>query len=337
MSGLRNARIAIFGRALAPKAMAMAEEAGARVVVTNGYLEGDEQLRFLAQERPHGVVLRLGKFGAEAMAAAPELKIVAKHGVGFDTINLETANRRGILVTIASGANAISVAEQALALMLDLARGLTHLDGRMRAGHWDKPTYLGMELHGKVLGIVGLGAIGRHLARICSALGMSIIVFDPALGVQVEAPFAFTRADSLDRLLAQSDVVSLHCPLTAGTRNMMSTAQFGLMKPRSILINTARGGLVDLDALEVALREGRIGGAGLDTFPVEPPTLSQGLAGLSNLVMSPHVGASTVEAGERVGCTAMGQVLDFLSGKAIDRQCVVNAVAPRLPGALAEA
>lgn len=324
-------RIAILGRAIAPQAMALAEAAGALVIPTNGYLDDAELQAFMAREQPDAVILRLGAISDGAMAASPRLKIIAKHGVGYDTIDLEAANRRGIMVTIATGANAISVAEHALALMLGVARGIAHLDARIRAGHWDKAHFLGTELYGKTLGIVGLGAIGRHLAALCRAFGMAIRVFDPAL--PDSALGDFTRAGSIDEVLRSCDVVSLHCPLTAATRNIISAPQLALMKPRSILINTARGGLIDLPALEAALRDGLIGGAGLDTFPVEPPQLGEGACALPNLVVSPHIGASTIEAGERVGLTAMGQVLDCLAGRMIDQRFTVGTAVQCAPQA----
>lgn len=321
------ATVAIFGTAIAAKAMDMARAAGVRVVTTDRYLQGTELEQFMAREQPDAVILRLGAVPDAAMAVAPGLKIIAKHGVGYDTIDVEAANRRGILVTIATGANAISVAEHALALMLAVSRGIAYLDARIRGGHWDKARFLGTELNGKTLGIVGIGAIGRHLALLGTALGMRIIGFDPVLA---DMPEGMQRAQSFEEVLKECDVISLHCPLNASTRNLVSSAELAMMKPGAILINTARGGLVDIDALEVALKEHRIGGAGLDTFPVEPAVLPEGLHSQPNLVVSPHVGASTVEAGERVGMTAMQQVLDYLSGKTIDGQFVVNDVAPRL-------
>lgn len=322
-------RVAVLGRELAPAAMQLAEAAQVAVIPTNGYLNDAELQEFLAREQPDGIILRLGAISDAAMAADPKLRIIAKHGVGYDTIDLDAANRRGITVSIAAGANAISVAEHAVALMLGVARAIAHLDARIRAGHWDKAHFLGTELFGKTIGIVGLGAIGRHLATICQAFGMEIAVFDPAL--PDAALGRFKRAENLEDVLRNCDIVSLHCPLNDATRNMISTKQLALMKPRSILINTARGGLIDLSALEVALRDGRIGGAGLDTFPVEPPQLSEGFRALANLVVSPHVGASTHEAGERVGVTAMQQVLDCLDGRPLDARCVVSQPAPPPP------
>ncbi|MBO9580819.1 MAG: hydroxyacid dehydrogenase [Sphingobium sp.] len=316
--------IAIFGRALAPKAMALAQRAGVRVTTTDSYLRGADLNEFMARERPDAIILRLGEVTDAAMACSPNLKIVAKHGVGYDTIDIEAANRRGVLVTIARGGNTISVAEHALALMLGVARGIAHLDARIRGGHWDKATYLGTELNGKTLGIVGYGAIGHALANICKALGMGVVVYDPALpaSVQIYHP----RVDTLDELLANADVISLHCPLTPATRNMISTPQLEKMRKGAILINTARGGLIDIEALTEALATGVIGGAGLDTFPAEPPQLSAEMTALTNLVVSPHVGASTVEAGERVGVLAMTLVLDCLAGRPVDSAYVVNDV-----------
>lgn len=333
MLDLANKRIAIFGKAIASEAMDLALERGAEVITSDRYLEGDDGLRFINDVKPHAVILRLGRISEQMIAAAPDLRIIAKHGVGYDTIDLGAADRHQVLVTIATGANAISVAEQALALALAVARGIAHLDRRLRDGHWDKASYLGTELHGKILGIVGLGAIGRHLAGICNAMGMQIVVYDPTQPADRELAFPVSRVASLEELLARCDVVSLHCPLTESTRNMISTDQLAQMKPGSILINTARGGLVDLEALGVALRDGKIGGAGLDTFPKEPLEIPLALKDLPNLVVSPHVGASTVEAGQRVGLTAMRQVVDYLSGKSIGRHFVVNQVPPALSAA----
>jgi D-3-phosphoglycerate dehydrogenase / 2-oxoglutarate reductase len=320
-----RSNIAILGNALVPRAMAMAEAAGASVVATNAYLRGRDLERFMAEQQPDALILRLGQVTEAAMAASPRLRIIAKHGVGYDTVDVEAATRRNILVTIAQGANAVSVAEHGLALLLGVARGIAWLDARMREGHWDKSHFLGTELNGKRLGVVGLGAIGGKFAAMCRALDMNVTVYDPAFGEGEDV--AYSRAASLEELLRTSDVVSLHCPLTEATRNMIGAEQLALMKERAILINTARGGLVDLAALGAALRERRIGGAGLDTFPSEPAALSEGLKSLPNLVVSPHVGASTVEAAERVGVLAMSQVLDCLAGRPIDSLYTVNEVA----------
>lgn len=316
-------RIVILGKSLSPRAMQLAETAGAVVTASDGYLRGAELEAFIAEHRPQGVIVRLGEMTDAAMARAPDLRIIAKHGVGYDTIDVAAATARGVPVTIATGANAHSVAEHAFALMLAVARGVSYLDGRMRQGHWDKPHFLGTELFGKTLGIVGFGAIGRRLAGIAQGFGMSILKYD-AMDSKV-SDLGEGVAATLDDLLRDSDVVSLNCPLTPTTRNMIAEPQLRIMKPGAILINTARGGLVDIAALTAALREGRIGGAGLDTFPFEPPKLEDDMRDLPNIVLSPHVGASTFEAGERVGVMAMTQVLDVIAGRSLAPGFAVNA------------
>lgn len=330
MSDTSAKRVVILGKAIAAEAMAKAKEAGVTVIPSNCYLHGEELQAFLGEHDPDAIILRLGAVDDAAMASAPRLKIIAKHGVGYDTIDVDAASKRGIAVSIATGANAISVAEHALALMFGVARGIAYLDGRMRSGHWDKADFLGTELSGKTLGIVGIGAIGLHLATICKALGMEIVAHDPAPASAAERDIR--RVESLERLLQVSDIVSLHCPLVPATRNMIDAASLAMMKPGAILINTARGGLVDVEALLAALEDERIGGAGLDTFPEEPPVLSEALCRQGKLVVSPHVGASTHEAGARVGGVAMGQVLDCLAGRAIEGRYVVNkaALAPSM-------
>jgi D-3-phosphoglycerate dehydrogenase / 2-oxoglutarate reductase len=318
-----RSRIVILGKPLSPRAMNIAGSAGATVTSSGDYLRGADLEAFICEHRPHGVIVRLGEMTDAAMAQAPELRIIAKHGVGYDTIDVPAATARGVPVTIAAGANAHSVAEHAFALMLAVARGVHYLDARMRQDHWDKPHFLGTELFGKTLGIVGFGSIGRWLARIAQGFGMAVIKYDlldsevSSLGEEV--------APTLDHLLRKSDVVSLNCPLTPSTRNMIAAPQLRSMKSNAILINTARGGLVDIPALTAALRERRIGGAGLDTFPFEPPKLEDELRALPNIVLSPHVGASTFEAGERVGVMAMTQVLDVLSGRSLNSDVIVNA------------
>lgn len=326
----RSPKIAILGTAIAQKAMDMAAAAGVEVVTTNGYLDSPALEDFMSAHQPDALIVRLGKVTEGAITANPRLRIIAKHGVGYDTIDVAAAERQNVLVSIATGANAISVAEHAVALLLGITRRIAHLDARLRAGHWDKPHFLGTELNGKRIGIVGLGAIGRHLLKLCSAFGMRVTVFDPALSDQDLG--GVDRADTVEQILRECDVISLHCPLNAATRNMISAPQLAMMKPNAILLNTARGGLVDLAALEAALSSGQIAGAGLDTFPVEPPELSEQLRGLPNIVISPHVGASTVEAGERVGITAMSQVLDYIAGKEIDSRFAVNGAPRRLGG-----
>jgi D-3-phosphoglycerate dehydrogenase len=318
-----NATVLVTGPALAPAAMAMAAERGIRVLNTPSYPSDADLIALIARERPDAIVVRLSAVTAPVIAAATNLKIIAKHGVGVDEIDLAAAAAKGIPVTSAIGANAQSVAELGLALMLSVARSTPWLDHRMRDGHWDKASHTGSELSGKSLGVVGVGAIGRILISLVQPFRMTVRAYDPYLAGDLGLP-GVERVDSLDALLEASDVVSLHCPLTNETRNLMGAAQFARMRPGAILVNAARGELVDTDALVAALESGRIAGAGLDTFAPEPPPADSPLWRLPNLVATPHVGANTHEARVRMGTQVMQQVIDCLDGRPLDQRVVVN-------------
>jgi D-3-phosphoglycerate dehydrogenase len=316
-------KILLTGLALAPDAMALAASQGVTVIPTTPYMPAEQMVETLKAEQPDAIVVRTGKLTREMIDASANLKIIAKHGVGYDTIDIKAAAERKVPVTIAVGANAQSVAEHAFALMFSVARQTAWLDARVRAGHWDKATANGTELFGKTLGLVGLGAIGSVLMDLVAPLRMQVRVYDPYIK-QLPARDHVSREDNFERLLQECDVISLHCPLTDANRNLFSTEQFGLMRPGSLLINTARGELIDTAALVQALSSGQIGGAGLDTFNPEPPPADSPLWGLVNLVATPHVGANTLEARERVGLVAVQQILDALEGRALDPRCVVN-------------
>ena len=313
----------LTGPALAPDATALAAAHGIRVVPTQPYMPQDELVALIRQEQPDAIIVRQGKLTREMIEASAKLEIIAKHGVGYDTIDLQAAADRGIPVTIALGANAQSVAEHAFALMFSVARQTAWLDARMRAGHWDKTQANGTELFGKTLGLVGLGAIGSVLMDLVAPLRMQVRVYDPYLQTLPVRDHVH-REESFDNLLAECDIISLHCPLTEANRHLFGAAQFARMRPGSLLINTARGELIDTQALVAALRDGQIGGAGLDTFHPEPPPADSVLWGLTNLVATPHVGANTTEARDRVGLVAVQQVLDHWNGKAVETRAVVN-------------
>lgn len=316
-------KILLTGLALAPDAMALAAARGVTVIPTTPYLPADEMIATLEAEQPDAIVVRTGKLTREMINACARLKLIAKHGVGYDTIDIKAAAERQIPVSIAVGANAQSVAEHAFALMFSVARQTAWLDARVRAGHWDKATATGTELSGKTLGLVGLGAIGSILMDLVAPLRMQVKVYDPYLKTLPERPHV-SREEDFDRLLESCDVISLHCPLTEANRNLFGAAQFQRMRKGSLLINTARGELIETAALVEALSSGQIGGAGLDTFNPEPPPADSPLWGLDNLVATPHVGANTDAARERVGLIAVQQILDVLDGKDLDPRCVVN-------------
>lgn len=322
---MSNDQVILFiGSGLSDAAKAMAEAEGVRLLILPPYPSEQDLIAVFERERPGAVIVRQGAITEGAIrAGAPTLRLIAKHGVGVDSIDVASASACGIPVSYTAGANAQSVAEHAFALMFAVARGIPHLDRRMHEGHWDKAEVSGMELSGRTLGLVGFGTIARLLATMASALGMRIGVFDPYAPKELGLVGA-TRIADLHTLLIQSDVVSLHCPLTPETRNLIGAGQLAVMRRDAILINTARGGLIDEDALAVALRQSRLSGAGIDTFSTEPPGSDNPLFSAPNLIATPHVGANTIEAKDRVGTTAMRQALDALAGRPPSASSLAN-------------
>ncbi len=239
------------------------------------------------------IVRSATKVTEELLASAPKLKLVARAGVGIDNIDQEACKKRGIKVVNTPAASTNSVAELALGMMFAVCRKLPKADASMKGKQWLKKELTGTELMGKVLGIVGMGRIGSSLAAKASALGMEIVYFDPrsSEGVGKSVP--------LDELFAKSDYISLHVPLTPDTTGIIGNENIAKMKKNAVVVNTARGGLVDEEALYSALKEGRIGGAALDVYPSEP--YSGKLCGLENVMLTPHIAGSTKEAQARIG------------------------------------
>lgn len=316
-------KILITGPELTPKASALAADGGAALIPLPTYTSPEALAEIARSEDIDAIIVRTGKVDEQVIAASPRLKVIAKHGVGYDNIDIAAAGKHRVPVMVARGANSQSVAELALALMFGVARDLSNLDNRIKSGHWDKASHTGLQLFGKSLGIVGLGEIGRILIGLVKPLRMSVRVFDPFIPAGTAIEDAELVGD-LNTLLANSDIVSLHCPLTAQTRNMIGPDQLALMPKGSILINTARGGLIDEQALFVALRDGHLAGAGLDTFAQEPPAADTPLLTLPNVIATPHAGASTLAAREAMGVIAVGHILDVLEGRAIDERAFVN-------------
>ena len=272
----------------------------------------DEIVALCAQHKPVAIIVRYGKINARIMDAAVNLQVISKHGSGIDVIDQEAAAARGIAVRAAVGANAAAVAEHAWALILACAKAVPQLDARMRAGHWDKATHKSIELDGRTLGLVGLGAIGRRAATIGLAFGMHVIAFDP---YAKEAP-ASVKLVSLGEVYAQSDVVSLHCPLTAENRKMLNRDAFSCFKRGAILVNTARGGLIDEPALAEALASGQLRAAGLDSFDVEPMITPHPFQGIANVILSPHIGGVSDAAYVNMGKGAAANVLAVIEERA---------------------
>ncbi len=303
--------VLVTGADLAPQALALLQDFE---MVYAGKTPTEVDLVALCQRHdPVAIIVRYGKVGASVMDAAPSLRVISKHGSGTDTIDKQAAKARGIAVRAAVGANAAAVAEQALALLLACAKSVVQLDARMHAGHWDKATHKSVELQGRTIGLVGLGAIGQRFARMCDAMGMTVIGHDPFAG---ELP-AYIKPVELEAIWRASDAVSLHCPLTAENRALVNARTLQACKRGVILVNTARGGLVDEAALLQAVRSGQVGAAGLDSFVVEPMTSPHIFQGQPNIILSPHIGGVTSDAYVNMGVGAAGNVVDVLAQLAV--------------------
>jgi D-3-phosphoglycerate dehydrogenase len=261
---------------------------------------------------------------AEVLAAAPRLKVVARAGVGVDNIDLDAATRAGVLVLNAPGANAVSAAEHTIALLLGVTRQVPMADASTHAGRWERKRMKPIDLKGRTVGIVGLGRVGSRVAQRLRAFEMQVLAYDPYIATQRFTELGAAPVD-FNTLLANSDIVTFHVPSNAETTHMLGRETLPLLKNGAIVINAARGEVVDQDALADAIRSGQVGGAGVDVFPHEPCTSSP-LFGLPNVVLSPHIGGSSAEA-----LAAVGEVISASTLAALRGEAVPNAV--NLPAA----
>ncbi len=253
-----------------------------------------------------GLVIRTSPLPAARIAACRRLKVIGKHGVGVDNIDVAAATRAGIVVFNTPGANALAVAEGAVALMLAVVKRMRACHDLVASGRFAErgPLRVG-DLSGKTLGLVGGGRIAGELARICRhGFGMTVLVYDPYAGEAQVAAIGAEKVHGLDAMLARADIVSIHTPLTAETRGLLGRGRLARMKPGAVLINTARGGIVDEAALAEALAAGRLAGAGLDVFEEEPPSAGNPLLALPNVVLSPHVAGITEDSARRMAVDA---------------------------------
>lgn len=269
------------------------------------------------------------RMDAEALAAAPRLRVVARAGIGLDNVDVPAATARGVMVVNAPTSNVVSAAEHAVALLLACARRVPAADASLKAGQWKRSAFTGVEVADKTVGVVGLGRIGVLFAQRISAFGTRLLAYDPYVSA-ARASQIGVRLVSLEELLAESDFVSVHLPKTAETIGLIGAKELAGAKPGLILVNAARGGLVDEAALADALREGRVAAAGLDVFTTEPPTGSP-LLGLPNVVLTPHLGASTAEAQDKAGLAVARSVKLALQG-----EFVPDAVNVQAGGVVAE-
>ncbi|WP_378147362.1 phosphoglycerate dehydrogenase [Cnuibacter sp. UC19_7] len=255
------------------------------------------------------------KVDAEAIAAAKRLKVIARAGVGLDNVDIKAATAAGVMVVNAPTSNIISAAELTVGHILSLARHIPAAHNALAQGQWKRSAYTGVELYEKTVGIIGLGRIGALITARLQAFGVNVIAYDPYVTSARAQQLGVTLV-TLDELLAQSDFITIHMPKTPETTGMISTEQLALMKPTAFIVNVARGGLIDEDALHAALTSGTIAGAGLDVFVSEPPKDSPLLA-LPNVVVTPHLGASTDEAQEKAGVSVAKSVRLALSGELV--------------------
>ncbi len=284
----------------------------AQVDDRNG-ISADELLEIIG-EYDAVIVRSRTKITAKVLEAAKNLKVIGRAGVGVDNIDLEAARERGITVVNAPQAATQAVAELVIGMMFALARSLTKADAAMKRGEWIKKKLLGTELHGKTLGIIGMGRIGSRVGQLAKALGMEIVGYDPLIPAEEIERRGAKPLQTLDELYAVADVITLHVPLTPQTRGMIGKEAFGKMKRGVIVLCAARGGVIDEDALLEALESGQVSGAGLDVFAKEPPGATP-LVTHPNVLATPHIGAQTAEAQRRVAIDIATEVLAALNGK----------------------
>jgi D-3-phosphoglycerate dehydrogenase len=296
----------VTGADLAPQALALL---GDFDVTFAGKTPSENDIVSLCKQyNPVAIIVRYSKVGAAAIDAAPGLRVISKHGSGTDTIDKLAAKARGVEVVAAMGANAAAVAEHSLALLLACAKSVVTQNQRMHTGFWDKATHKSIELEGRTIGLIGLGAIGLRFARMVDAMGMRVLGFDP---YAKNLP-SYIQPVGLDTIWSESDAISLHCPLTDANRKLINAQTLASCKKGVIIINTARGGLIDETALLDAVRSGQVFSAGLDSFAVEPMTAPHPFQGEPRIILSPHIGGVTADAYVKMGVGAAQNALAVL-------------------------
>ncbi len=290
-------------------------------VTVNPKITAEELLAALPEV--HALVVRSRtKVTAKVIEAGKSLKVVGRAGVGVDNIDVAAAVARGVVVVNCPLAASVSVAEHTVGLMLALARRIPAADASMKQGRWDKSAFMGGELNGKTLGLLGIGRIGAEVARRGAAFGMAVLAYDPYLNAgQIHARGA--EPASFEDVIARSDYISMHLPLTSETKGMLGAAQFAKMRKGARLVCVARGGVIDEEALRVALDSGQLAGAALDVFAAEPPPPGF-IAAHPKVVATPHVGAQTHEAQTRAGLMIAEEVLAALTGKELRWRVMSN-------------
>ena len=284
---------------------------------------GPEAFRALLHDAS-GAALGVTPFREPELEAAPRLQAVARIGVGYDAVDVPALTRRRVPLMVAGTANSVAVAEKAMYLMMALAKRGPLMNALVREGRWcDKLKNLPMEMFEKTVLIIGFGRIGTRTARRCLGMEMRVLVYDPYVSAGAIRAAGCAPVTDLDAALARADFVTIHCPKTAETLAMMNAARLARMKPTAYLVNTARGGIIDERALEAALSDGKLAGAGIDVFEREPTPLDHPLLKLPNVLVAPHVAGVTRESVDRMAMTAVRNLLSVLDGKP-NRENAIN-------------
>ncbi|MGK7345485.1 MAG: phosphoglycerate dehydrogenase [Candidatus Nitrospinota bacterium M3_3B_026] len=274
-----------------------------------------------------GLIIRSStKASAEVIRAAENLRIIGRAGIGVDNVDVEEASARGIVVMNTPGGNTVTTAEHTISMMMSLARKIPQASASVKAGKWEKKKFVGMELAGKTLGVVGIGRIGSLVVKRAHGLEMKIVAYDPFITAEAAEKMG-VELMSLDDVLGRADVITIHTPLTAETRGLIGREAFGKMKKGALIVNCARGGILDEAALAEAVREGVVAGAALDVFEKEPPEKNP-LLELDEVILTPHLGASTSEAQEKVAVAVAEQMVDFFTHGVIQNAVNVPSIDP---------
>ncbi len=296
---------------IAKEAVELMEKEGLKVDVKTD-LDEEELMRII--DKYDAIIVRSRtKITREIIDRAKNLKVIGRAGVGVDNIDVDYATEKGILVVNAPGGNTVSAAEHTIGLLLSLIRKIPQADRSVKEGKWERKKFMGVELRGKTIGIIGLGRVGYEVAKRVRAFEMNVLAYDPYISEE-RAKSVGAKLVSLEELLRNSDFISIHVPKTKETVNMISYDEFRIMKDGVYIINTARGGIVNENALYEALKSGKVAGAALDVFEKEPPDSDNPLLKLDNVIATPHIGASTREAQMMVGIAIAKEIINFFKG-----------------------
>ena len=313
---------------LAPQGLEILEHAPGFTVVVEPGVKGDELLVAVADAE--GLVIRSGtQVTAEVIAAAEKLEVIGRAGIGVDNVDLPAATARGIVVMNTPSGNNITTAEHTIALLVSLARHIPQATASMKAGNWEKSSFTGMELYNRTFAVIGLGNIGRIVAKRAKGLGMKVIAHDPFLSEAAKAA-AEVELVSFGEMLTRADAISVHVPRTPETTGLLNDAAFARVRPGVLIINAARGGIVDEAALLRALNDGRVGGAAMDVFEEEPPRADHPLVAHDRVICTPHLGASTEQAQVNVAIAVAEQVRDYLIDGVVGNALNVPSISKEL-------